>query len=169
MANAKITALTANTSPLTSDIMVMVDDPAGSALTQKITIANLKTAIASSTCGVAASPTATQTDTITHGLGRIPTTIRIFGIGAFTNNASATPTPFSMGVYAGGSNRCVYMTTAGTSAQASQTSTAFTVFLATSSGNTISGVVQNLTSTTFDIAWTETGTAAAQNYVWEAQ
>lgn len=36
MADAKITALTANTTPVSTDIIPMVDDPAGSALTQKI-------------------------------------------------------------------------------------------------------------------------------------
>lgn len=41
MADSKITALTANTTPLTTDILPMVDDPAGTPATQKITIANL--------------------------------------------------------------------------------------------------------------------------------
>ncbi len=122
-----------------------------------------------STSGVASSPTASQTDTITHSLGRTPKVIRIYGIGAFVNNAAATPTPFSMGTYSSSGNTCVYMTSAGTSAQASQTSTVFSVFLATSSGNTISGVIQNVGTTSFDIVWTETGTAAAQKYMWECE
>jgi hypothetical protein len=121
------------------------------------------------TSGVAASPTASGTTTVTHSLGRIPTTIRVYGIGAFTNSASATPTPFSMGTFTSSGNWCVYMTTNGTTAQASQTSTTFAVFLATTAGNTISGVIQNVTSTGFDIVWTETGTSAAQNFLWEAQ
>lgn len=121
------------------------------------------------TSGVSTSPTASGTVTVTHSLGRVPTTIRIYGIGAFTNSTSATPTPFSMGVWNSSGNRCVYMTTAGTAAQASQTSTTFAVFLATTSGNNISGVIQNVTSTGFDIVWTETGTALAQNFLWEAQ
>lgn len=41
MANAKITALTENTTPVSTDILPMVDDPAGTPVTQKITIANL--------------------------------------------------------------------------------------------------------------------------------
>jgi hypothetical protein len=121
------------------------------------------------TSGVAASPTASGTQTITHGLGRVPTIIRIYGIGAFVNSTSATPTPFSMGTFNSSGNRCVYMTSNGTTAQASQTSTVFAVFLATSAGNTVSGVVGNLTSTSFDIVWTEVGTSAAQNFLWEAQ
>lgn len=41
MADAKITALTANTTPALTDITVMVDDPGGSPSTQKITLADL--------------------------------------------------------------------------------------------------------------------------------
>lgn len=41
MADTKITALTANTTPATTDILPMVDDPSGAASTQKITLANL--------------------------------------------------------------------------------------------------------------------------------
>lgn len=42
MPDTKITALTANTSPIATDIMPMVDDPGGTPATQKITLANLK-------------------------------------------------------------------------------------------------------------------------------
>lgn len=122
-----------------------------------------------STAGVATSPTASQTDTITHGLGKTPVIIRIYGIGAFVSNNSATPTPISMGIWNSSGNRCVYMTSAGTTSQASQTSSVFAVFLATSSGNTISGVIGNVGATSFDIVWTETGTATAQNFMWEAR
>ena len=41
MADLKITELTENTSPITTDIIPMVDDPAGTPLTQKVTLANL--------------------------------------------------------------------------------------------------------------------------------
>ncbi len=132
-----------------------------------VTITNLL--LNTTTSGVAASPTASGTVTVTHGLGRVPTTIRIYGIGAFAASTSATPTPFSMGIWNSSGNRCVYMTSNGTTAQASQTSTTFAVFLATSAGNTVSGVIQNVTSTGFDIVWTEVGTSAAQNFMWEAQ
>ena len=44
MADAKITQLSANTTPLTTDIVPMVDDPAGTPATQKITIGNLVSA-----------------------------------------------------------------------------------------------------------------------------
>ena len=45
MADAKITALTENTTPALTDLMVIVDDPAGTPLTQKITLTNLKTVL----------------------------------------------------------------------------------------------------------------------------
>lgn len=121
------------------------------------------------TSGVAASPTASSTQTITHNLGRIPSIIRIYGIGTFTANAAATPTPFSMGVFSSSGNTCVYMRSTGITTQVSQTSIVFSVFISTSSGNFISGVIQNVGATSFDIVWTETGTSVAQNFLWEAQ
>lgn len=42
MADAKITALTANTSPVNTDLAVIVDDPGGTPATQKITLNNLR-------------------------------------------------------------------------------------------------------------------------------
>lgn len=41
MPDLKITGLTENTTPLTTDILPMVADPAGVPLTQKLTINNL--------------------------------------------------------------------------------------------------------------------------------
>lgn len=48
MADAKITALTENTTPLTTDILPMVDDPTGTPVTQKITLGNIKTLMSAS-------------------------------------------------------------------------------------------------------------------------
>ncbi len=58
MADTKVTALTENTTPLTTDIIPMVDDPAGTPLSQKIKLSNVialavsDTAYASSWNGV---------------------------------------------------------------------------------------------------------------------
>jgi hypothetical protein len=41
MADAKITALTACTDPQGADVTVIVDDPAGTPITKKVTLANL--------------------------------------------------------------------------------------------------------------------------------
>lgn len=121
------------------------------------------------TSGVAATPTASGTTTVTHNLGRIPTIIRIYSISSFTSNAAATPVPFSFGTFNSTGNRCLYMVINGTTTQVSQTSTTFSIIMVTSAGNQITGVIQNLTSTGFDIVWTETGTHTAGNYMWEAQ
>ena len=121
------------------------------------------------TAGVAATPTASSTVTVTHGLGRAPTTIRIKAISSFTSNAAATPVPFSEGTYNSSGNRCLYMVINGTTTQVSQTSTSFSIIMVTSAGNQITGVIGNLTSTTFDIVFTETGTHTVGNYLWEAQ
>src|SRR3990167_726517 len=43
MADTKVTALTANTSPLTTDILPIIDDPGGTPASQKMTIASLLT------------------------------------------------------------------------------------------------------------------------------
>jgi hypothetical protein len=42
MADAKISSLTANTTPLETDLLVMVDDPSGTPLTQKMTMKTAK-------------------------------------------------------------------------------------------------------------------------------
>lgn len=42
---SKLTSYTENTSPVATDILYMVDDPGGSPLTQKITLANLGLAV----------------------------------------------------------------------------------------------------------------------------
>ena len=46
MADTKVTGLTENTTPALTDIIYIVDDPGGSAASQKITLANLKTIVA---------------------------------------------------------------------------------------------------------------------------
>lgn len=42
MADTKTTGLTENTTPVTTDLMYMVDDPGGSALSQKMTLATMR-------------------------------------------------------------------------------------------------------------------------------
>ncbi len=121
------------------------------------------------TSGVGASPTASGTVTVTHGLGRIPTTIDIKSISSFTSNAAATPVPFSEGTFNSTGNRCLYMVINGTTTQVSQTSTVFSIIMVTSAGNQITGVIGNVGATTFDIVFTETGTHTAGNYLWKAQ
>ena len=128
--------------------------------------------VESSTSGVGVTPTATQTDTITHGLGRTPIKIRIYGASQFTSNASATATPFSIGTWTSSGNRCIYQpynTAAITTTQAAATSTTFAVRVDTAANVFVTGVIQNVGATTFQIAWTETGAAVARVYMWEAE
>lgn len=61
MADTKITGLTANTAPLITDILPMVDDPGGTPATQKITIANLIPSYGAAKGDVATSQTTTST------------------------------------------------------------------------------------------------------------
>lgn len=126
-----------------------------------------------STAGVGTTPTATQTDTVNHGLGRIPAKIRIYGMAQFTSNAAATPVPFSIGIWTqANGNLCIYQpynTAAITTTQAAATSTAFAVRSDTGANSFVQGVIQNVGNTSFQIAWTETGTAAAKVYMWEAE
>lgn len=124
-----------------------------------------------STSNIGTSPTASSTVTITHNLGRVPTIIRIYGYGTFTSNAAATATTSSMGVWNSSGNRCVYQRygAAITTTQVGLSSNTFCILLATGGGNFISGVIQNVTASSFDLVFSETGTATAQPYLWEAQ
>lgn len=124
------------------------------------------------TSGVGTSATSNTTTTVTHGLGRVPTIIRIYAGGTFTANSSATPTTFSIGIYSSSGNTCLYQPydpSTITSSEPAATSTSFAIRLDTGVGNSITGVIQNVTSTSFDIVWTETGTSSGQAYLWEAQ
>ena len=122
-----------------------------------------------STAGVGTTPTSTTTTAITHSLGRTPVIIRIRGKSGFTSNAAATPTTSSEGIWNASGNFCIYQSINGTTTIAAQTSNTFAIFLDTAVSNTISGVIQNVGATTFDIAWTEVGTHTRGVYMWEAQ
>jgi hypothetical protein len=62
-----------------------------------------------------------------------------------------------------------YNTAAITTTQAATTSSTYAINIQTGANAFVTGIIQNVTSTTFDIAWTETGTSAAKVYMWEAQ
>lgn len=151
------------------DVTIQPSAVAGTAVTFTLPSVSGTPLLNTTTSGVAATATASGTTTVTHNLGRIPTTIRIYSISSFTSNAAATPVPFSIGTWTSSGNRCVYMVINGTTTQVSQTSSVFSIIMVTSAGNRIEGVIGNVTSTGFDIVWTETGTHTAGNYMWEAQ
>lgn len=168
MANTKISALTA-IDALASGDKVPVADASDLTATKSATMTQVQNYIMKATSGVGTTPTATGTVTITHDLGKTPTIIRISAKSGFTSNAAATPTTSSEGVWDSSGNRCIYQGVNGTTTIAGATSTTFAIFMDTSVSNNISGIVQNVGATTFDIAFTETGTHTRGVYMWQAQ
>lgn len=67
MADTKITALTENTAPIATDILPMVDDPSGTALTQKVSVANLFTVREIVAPTITTSIVPTMSDTVALG------------------------------------------------------------------------------------------------------
>lgn len=138
--------------------------------TKVATTAYVYTAVSTgSTSGVSAGPSTSSTQTITHGLGRTPVIIRIYGVSS-TNTTG--PGCISTGTYNTTGNRCSYLP-AGNSTRTGTTSTTFAVRLALnnagSEGNVTTGVIQNIGSTSFDIVWTSAGTVVDSSFIWEAQ
>ena len=125
--------------------------------------------LSTKTSGVSAGPASSSTQTISHGLGRVPTAIRFDGIGGFTANASATTRGESHGTYTSSGNRCLYAVGGGSSHNP-VTSTAYAVRLDfNDAAATATGIVQNVTSTSFDIVWTTSLNAASNTaFIWEA-
>lgn len=123
-----------------------------------------------STAGVGNSPITTSTQTITHSLGKTPTIIRIDLVGRFVSNVSGGPTTFSKGIWNSSGNACVYMLASGVGSITGLSSTSFSVAVFGDTINNVTGVIGNVTSTTFDIVWTlNAGTPFAAPYLWEAQ
>ena len=128
--------------------------------------------VLSATAGVGTSPTSSSTQQITHGLGRTPVVIRIHGKDTFLANAAALPPTGSEGIWCSSGNFCVYQpydASTITAAEPAATSNAYAIRQQTGVGNFATGVIGNVTATTFDIVWTETGTHTAQSYLWECQ
>ena len=120
------------------------------------------------TSGVSAGPATSSTQTIGHALGRVPTVIRLAGIGNFTNDANSNTASSSEGTFNTTGNRCIYLA-GGTASHNPVSSTVFAVYLDVASGvTTATGVVQNVTTTNFDIVWTVSGSVALAVFLWEA-
>ncbi len=120
------------------------------------------------TCGVGASPSANGTQTITHGLGRTPKTIRIYGLGNKQASTSASNDVTSFGLWCSSGNANINRVQGTAAGQAS--STAFAIKVGSGASAFCSGVIGNVGATTFDIVWTESGTSdTTPVYLWEAQ
>lgn len=118
-----------------------------------------------STGGISFGPASSTTQVITHGLGRVPVTIRIHGIG---QQAGGQGVPVSHGHYTSSGNNCVYMPQSVEAVIPIKSST-FSIRLEDNS-NSATGVVQNITSSTFGIVWTSSGDVSGQTvFTWEAQ
>jgi len=130
-------------------------------------------ASASSTSGVSAGPASSTTQTITHGLGKTPAIIRIEGIGRQNGSSNSAIPSSSHGTYNSTGNRCVYIPNyIGTGTQAPSTDTTFAIYLSDGvgiGGGSATGVIQNVTSTTFDIVWTVGSNNTGSAFLWEAE
>lgn len=145
--------------------------------TQKATKAYADALLAlftSSKSGVSAGPASSSTQTITHTLGRAPIVIRLNSLGAWTSDSgSAMTAGGSHGTYNATGNRCVYLAAGGTTA-GSATSTTYAIRCTQADTGSAAetgfatGIVGNITSTTFDIVWTVSGTVTSSNFIWEA-
>lgn len=135
-------------------------------------IANVVTM--SSTSGVSAGPGSSSTQTITHGLGKTPSIIRIHGVGFANAGASSSAPSVSNGTYNSSGNKCSYVTyTTGAVSGTPSSSSVYAIYLQTtaSGGGIGTGVIGNITSTTFDIVWTTSGSTVPNDttFIWEAQ
>ena len=100
MANQKITELTALTTPATEDLLAIVDDPAGTPVTKKITLANLLTLFLSNVV-VQTLTSASGTYTPTTGMKKV----LMIAVGPGGNGAGVTNVDEAGG--GGGGGGCV--------------------------------------------------------------
>ena len=121
-----------------------------------------------STSGVGNSPNASGTQQITHGLGRTPVKIRIYGLGNKPSGSSATNGCESFGMWCASGQTNINRVQGASAGQSS--STAFAIKVGSGATAFCSGVIQNVGATTFDIEWTESGTSdTTPVYLWEAE
>lgn len=107
-----------------------------------------------------------STQTITHGLARTPITIDITGYGTTAGTGRYSS---STGGYAGGAQNCVYQVS-GSSTVSPQTSSTYSIYVDNGTSNFATGVIGNITSTSFDIVWTASGGGPSlPSFFWKAQ
>lgn len=125
-------------------------------------------AVPTSTSGVGNSPNANGTQTITHGLGRTPVKIRIYGLGTKVSSTSASNECQSTGMWCSSGNTNINRVQGASAGQSS--STLFAIKVGSGATAFCSGVIGNVGATTFDIVWTESGTSdTTPVYLWEAE
>lgn len=108
MADSNTQNLTNYTTPLDADV-IPIDDVANN-ITKKIAYSKLKedflSKFSSGLFTKAFATGATSTVTIAHGLGKIPTKVKIYGVW-LDDNSGNRPTE-SHGVYTNGNTNCIY-------------------------------------------------------------
>lgn len=121
-----------------------------------------------STSGVSNGPASSAEQVITHGLGRTPVIIRLYGI---ARQAGGFGAAHSHGTYNNSGNSCVWLPGSGEAVLPLKSGTVAIYFdYANAGGNDGTGVVQNLTASTFGINWTVDGDISASTvFHWEAQ
>ena len=105
MADSKITALTALTTPATEDLLAIVDDPSGTPITKKVTIANLLTLFLSNVV-VQVLTSASGTYTPTTGMKKV----LLILVGPGGNGAGVTAADDAGGGGAGGATAIALVT-----------------------------------------------------------
>lgn len=140
-------------------------------IAQVITPVSVQNSI-TSTSGVSVGPASSSTQTITHGLGRTPSIIRLNGISQYSYGTSGKG--YSNGIYNSSGNHCVYSKAWDNDTFTSSTYSIRLDYYASGGPLYMSstGIVQNVTATTFDIVWTNTGNSGdttGSSFIWEAQ
>ena len=154
MADQKITALTENTTPVSTDLVAVVDDPAGTPATQKMTLANLLFGLAR-----------ISTTTFTRDLNSASGAVAYTGVGfppkgaIFISNVS-TNRRASWGVDASSGGGMNIYDDAGNSADTYDGSTAGTasILAILTTGNRHYGYITTYGSDGYTITWTKEGT-----------
>jgi len=163
MADQAISALTAYTPPIDTDVFVVVDVSTGE--TKKITWANLRglSTIFKNGTTTYDLATASGNQTIAHGVGKIPKYVRITGLTYITSGGSQ-----SYGVYNGTTTSCVYKFFQGSNSVGGNDNTNI-IRIYETYNNDYQVATVTVDATNITLAWGKTGTPTQTAYImWEA-
>lgn len=151
MTDLKITELTENTAPATEDLLPTVDNPSGTAITKKVTLANVKAmGMLNSKLGTFTKDISSTATTEINDVGFQPVMVRIWG-------AIADSPTSSDGASDGTNQYCIYspnFTTPATGKYGAGTLAAIVLLI--DGSHYLTGTIA-MTSDGFDITWSITG------------